>query len=85
MQHVKGAKAGKKLVLAATVVTKPGQRLAKVLDLTERAFIRHFLSEGDNLVNKQGVHIRGHEFESVGKHPKRFIPRLTYLERTRGQ
>jgi hypothetical protein len=81
MQHLKGAKAGKRLVLAGEVVTRPGQKLAKVLWLAERALIRHFLSEGHDLVNKQGARIRRHEVSSSGKQPKRFIPRLTYLER----
>lgn len=85
MQHLKGSKAGKRLVLAGEVMTRPGQKLAKVLRLAERALIRHFLSEGHDLVNKQGTRIRRHEVSSSGKQPKRFIPRLTYLERAKGE
>jgi len=85
MQHLKNAKAGKRLLLAGEVITRPGQRLEKVLRLAERALIRHFLSEGHDLVNKQGTRLRRHELASSGKQPKRFIPRMTYLERARGE
>jgi hypothetical protein len=85
MQHLKNAKAGKRLLLAGEVITRPGQRLEKVLRLAERALIRHFLSEGHDLVNKQGTRLRRHELTSSGKQPKRFIPRMTYLERARGE
>jgi len=84
MQHLKGAKAGKRLVLAGRVRTRPGQPLAKVLQLAERAFIRHFLSEGHDLVNKQGTRIRRHKVLSSGKQPKRVIPAVAYLERSKG-
>lgn len=83
MQHLKGAKAGKRLVLAGRVLARPGQPLAKVLRLAERAFIRHFLSEGHELVNKQGTRIRRHKVLSSGKHPKRLIPPVAYLERAK--
>jgi hypothetical protein len=84
MQHLKQAKKGNRFLLAGQAVTKPGQRLNKVLRLLERSLIRHFLSEGHDLVNIQGVRIRRHEIESSGYQPKRFIPRLRYLERYKG-
>jgi hypothetical protein len=85
MQHLKGAKSGDRVLLAGKVLTRRGQRIGKVLRLAERALIRHFLSEGHDLVNVQGARIRRHELTSVGRQPKRFIPRLTYLERARGE
>jgi hypothetical protein len=54
------------------------------MSLCERTLIRYFLSEGHDLVNKQGVRIRRHEINSGGHQPKRFIPRLMFLERARG-
>jgi hypothetical protein len=84
MQHLRTAKAGRKVLLVGEYITKPGQRIDKCLGLTERALIRYFLSEGHDLVNKQGTRIRRHELESTGQHPKRFFPTLMYLERTRG-
>jgi len=85
MQHLHNAKAGERIVLAGRLETKPGQRLRKCLVLAERALIRYFLTEGHDLVNKQGTRLRRHELESVGRHPKRFFPTVMYLERAKGE
>lgn len=82
MQHLGNAKRGKRVILAGRFIAKPGQQLQKCLGLIERAFIRHFLSEGHDLVNKQGIKIRRHEIDSSGKQPKRIIAPLIYLEKT---
>jgi len=84
MQHLKNAKAGKRIVLAGRIVTKPGQQMDRCLPLIERALIRYFLSEGHDLVNKQGTRLRRHELSSSGKHPKRFFPGLMYVEKGKG-
>jgi hypothetical protein len=81
MQHVRNAKAGKRVLIVGTLITKPGQRAEKALTLAERALIRYFLSEGHDLVNKQGTRLRRHELVSSGKHPKRFLPSPMYLEK----
>jgi hypothetical protein len=60
MQHLRNAKTGKRILLAGNVVTKPGQQLDKTLRLAERALVRYFLSEGHDLVNKQGTRLSGH-------------------------
>lgn len=83
MQHLKNAKAGKRLVLAGRIVTKPGQQIDRCLPLIERALIRYFLSEGHDLVNKQGTRLRRHELSSLGNHPKRYFPSLIYVERVK--
>lgn len=85
MQHLQNAKTGKRVLLIGRIVTRPGQRLEKSLLLLERALIRYFLSEGHDLVNKQGTRLRRHEVESSGNQPKRFIPRLIYVERGKGE
>jgi hypothetical protein len=85
MNHIRDAKNGKRILLAGTLVTKPGQQMTKCLRLVERALIRHFMSEGHDLVNKQGTRIRRHEISSSGKHPKRFFPRAMFLDRTKGE
>lgn len=85
MQHLRNAKAGKRIVLCGRIVTKPGQRLEKCLVLIERALIRYFLSEGHDLVNKQGTRLRRHEVASSGKHPKKFIPKMMYVEKAKGE
>lgn len=85
MQHLRNAKTGKRIVLTGKIVTKPGQRLEKCLLLIERGLIRYFLSEGHDLVNKQGTRLRHHEVASSGKHPKRFFPKAMFLERAKGE
>ena len=85
MQHLRNAKAGRRIVLAGRIITKGGQRLDKSLALIERALIRYFLSEGHDLVNKQGTRLRHHQVVSSGKHPKRFVPGVMYLERAKGE
>lgn len=73
------------MALWGRIVTKPGQQLEKCLTVIERALIRYVLSEGHDLVNKQGTRFLGHEVPSSGIHPKRFIPRLMYVERGKGE
>src|SRR5690348_4758171 len=85
MQHLKNASAGKRIVLVGRFTAKPGQRQPKSLALAERAMIRYFLSEGHDLVNQQGTRLRRHEIASDGKYPKRYFPRLIYLERGKGE
>jgi hypothetical protein len=85
MQHLRNAKTGKRIVLAGKIITKPGQQLEKSLQLGERGLIRYFLSEGHELVNKQGTRLRHHEVLSSGNHPKRFFPRAIFLERSKGE
>jgi len=83
MQHLKKAKTGKRVLLFGKAITKPGQKIDKVISLLERALIRHFLSEGHDLVNRQGVRISRHEVQSDGHQPKKFIPRLMFLEKAK--
>lgn len=85
MMHLKNARHGAIVVRTAIFKARPGQNPEKCLKIIERALIRHFLSEGDDLVNKQGTRLRRHEILSVGKHPKRFVPRLMFVDRTRGE
>lgn len=83
MQHLKSARQGKRIVLAGQFVARSGQQTAKCLPLLERALIRYFLSEGHDLVNKQGTRIRRHEIASNGSYPKKFFPRLMFVERSK--
>jgi hypothetical protein len=83
MQHLRNARGGSRVVIPGKILTKPGQQLEKTLVTTERALIRHFLSTGDDLVNKQGTRLRHQEVHSSGKRPKRFIPHVMFLERGR--
>lgn len=81
MQHLKNARNGKRVIIAGKFVAKPGQQVDKCLRILERGFIRYFMSEGHDLVNKQGTSIKRHEFVSSGKHPKRIFPSLMFVEK----
>lgn len=80
MQHLKNAKAGKRVVMIGQFMGKPGQQVNRCLPLIERTLIRYFLSEGHDLVNVQGTRLRRHEVSSDGRHPRNFIPKLMYVE-----
>jgi len=80
MQHLKNAKAGKRVVMIGQFMGKPGQQVNRCLPLIERTLIRYFLSEGHDLVNVQDTRLRRHEVSSDGRHPRNFIPKLMYVE-----
>ena len=79
MLHLKKAKSGKRVLIAGCFIPKRGQREAKCLPILERALIRYFLSEGHNLVNKQGVQLRRHDITSTGA--RRKVPALMFVDR----
>ena len=81
MRHLENARNGKRVVLAGVFLPKPGQQLQKCLTLVERALIRHFLSDGHDLVNKMGVRLRQHEILSEGNHPKKSFPQQIFLQK----
>jgi hypothetical protein len=81
MLHLQNAKNGKRVVLAGKFISKPGQQVGKCLPLLEKALIRYFLSEGHDLVNKQGTRLRRHEIAS--KRPRWMVPKLMFVDRAR--
>jgi hypothetical protein len=83
MLHLQKAKSGKRIVFPGRFVAKLGQQEKKCLTLLERALIRYFLSEGHDLVNKQGARLRRHEVTS--KKPRRLVPRLMFVDRAKGE
>lgn len=74
MQHLKYAKDGRRIIITGIFLAKPGQQQERCLKIIERAFIRYFLSKGDDIVNIHGVRIRQHKITSTGKQPKKIIP-----------
>lgn len=80
MHHIRDARAGKRVLLAGTFVPLPGQQKERCLPLIERALIRHFLSEGHDLVNISGTLLRQHEIDSTGNYPKRYFARSIFLD-----
>jgi hypothetical protein len=85
MRHIEGARNGHKVLLVGQAMPRPGQKIPKILAVLERAFIRHFLSEGHDLVNKQGVRIRRHEVNSSGPIPRASVPSMMFLEKSKGE
>jgi hypothetical protein len=83
MLHLKTAKSGKRVILVGRFLPQPGQQEQKCLTILERALIRYFLSEGYDLVNKQGARLRRHEIKS--KNPRRLIPHSMFVDRAKGE
>jgi hypothetical protein len=79
MSHIEEVKIGNRIVAAGVIQTKGGQRIEKCLTLVERALIRYFLSEGDDLVNAQGTHLRRHVI-SYTQTPRWLVPHEMYLD-----
>jgi hypothetical protein len=79
MSHIRDAKAGNRVLVAGVINTKGGQKIEKCLTLVENALIRHFLSEGDDLVNVQGTLLRRHVIHSI-QTPRWLVPREMYLD-----
>jgi len=85
MMHLKNARQGERIVRAGIFKPRPGQQTEKCLAILERALIRYFLSEGHDLVNKAGARLRRHEIQSEGRHPNLFIPKLVFVDRSKGE
>lgn len=78
MMHISNAKAGKKVVVVGTFKATQGQQARKCLPILEKALIRHFLSEGNDLSNIQGTRLNRHEITSSGfKH----VPKRVFVDR----
>lgn len=82
MTHIRDARTGNRVVVPGTIKTRPGQRREAAVALVERALIRHFLAEGDDLVNISGATLRRHEIVSTHR-PMRFVPPVMYLDKDR--
>ncbi len=67
MQGINKAKSGDRLLLLAKIVKKQGQQVERVLDTVERALIEHALSQGHDLLNKQGTNTLVDSIRSKGK------------------
>ena len=82
MKGIQNAETGYRRVGFAEFIPKRGQRTKKCLLMIERAIIRHSLSEGCNLLNKQGTRIANHTITSVAPPPKRkhFLPKTILFE-----
>ena len=66
MKGIENAENGHRVLMVGVCRTKPGQQLKKVLDVLERAYIDHALTDGYELLNKQGAHRPIHRITSSG-------------------
>jgi hypothetical protein len=80
MEHLRDAKTGQRVLIIGRPALRQGQQIAKVLDVAEKTLIRHFISEGHNLANKQGKRILMHALRSEGALPKSFMPSALHIE-----
>lgn len=74
MQHLKHSKDGRRVLITGIFKAKPGQKQEKCLKIIERELIRYYITQGNDLVNVQGISIRRHQIISTGKQPKKIIP-----------
>lgn len=80
MEHLRTASNGQRVLIAGCFVPRPGQSASRCLPIVERALIRHFLTKGDDLVNRQGTTLRRHEVDS-SRRQGWFLPLRVYAER----
>jgi hypothetical protein len=64
MRKIQKEANGSRAVAFAEFIPKPGQKADNCISYIERALIRHFLSEGHNLLNISGTHIAKHTLTS---------------------
>jgi hypothetical protein len=82
MRGIEKAENGARRVAFAVFTPKKGQQTRRCLLLIERALIRHFLSEGHELLNKKGTRLANHTVISEVPPPKRksFVPKIILFE-----
>jgi hypothetical protein len=80
MKGIENAATGSRFLAFAEFISKPGQQQAKALKLLETAYIRYFLSNGDQLLNKQGTRISKSRVVSERSHLRKFIPKTLFFE-----
>lgn len=80
MRGIENAATGKRLLAFAEFVPKQGQQQTKALRRMETAYIRHYLSDGHQLLNKQGTKIAKDSIASERSYLKKFIPKNVYFE-----
>lgn len=82
MKRLENAQNGTRVVVIGEFIAAPGQQAEKCIGIIERALIRHFMSEGHDLVNVQGTALKQHSVNSIGAGKK--LPRTILLEKPSG-
>jgi hypothetical protein len=81
MNSIKSAANGAKMLTYGEVKLKPGQKSASAIHAAEKLLIRHFVEEGHELFNIQGVKLRVQTL--TNERPSlinKLIPRRTQVE-----
>lgn len=82
MLGIKRSLSGKKHLVYCKVAIRQGQKLQKVLDIVESNLIKTALSNGDQLLNKQGTKIK---YDSIifkgNRHSEKMFPRKMSVEK----
>jgi len=55
MKAIQRASKGERILLIGALLTKPGQEIGKALKIAEATLIEHCLTEGYDILNKQGT------------------------------
>jgi hypothetical protein len=77
MMKIKRAQHGHRILLLGRLKLRRGQQKAKVLDIVERALIKHALASGYELLNVQGKKAKVHFIKSRGNtSSKQVAPRM---------
>jgi hypothetical protein len=79
MRKIQKEANGSRAVAFAEFISKPGQKADNCISYIERALIRHFLSEGHNLLNISGTRIAKHTITS-DKVTGRLLPHKILFE-----
>jgi hypothetical protein len=79
MKGILNAANGSRVLLVAEFIPKQAQNRNRCIQLIERALIRHYLSDGYELLNKSGTRLANHSLVSE-KVAGRFIPRKILFE-----
>ena len=57
MRGIQRAQIGRRVLLLGEILTKPGQKIKRVLNIVELSLIEHFVEKGYELLNKQGARL----------------------------
>lgn len=79
MISLQQADIGRRILLVGRLKLNRGQRKKKVLDIVESSLIKHALTQGHVLINKQGVKTDVHTIKSKGNRSSKQVAPLTML------
>jgi hypothetical protein len=82
MKGIENSLSGKKVLLIGELKIRQGQYSKKILDIVEPTLIERFLSEGNELLNKQGTKTAVHTISSSGnRYALKIVPRKMYSKK----